>query len=103
MVEVRGETHMLRICLTRRPKCSAFRYPPRTTRLKTVINRFINGSCPLGFNSLQNKKEKEHFAVLFSFFLALTPNFNTMISSGAFTLKEKFHGETFLFSIKKVI
>ena len=29
--------------------------------------------------------------------VALTPNFNTMISSGAFALKEKFHGETFLF------
>ena len=29
--------------------------------------------------------------------VALTPNCNTMILSGAFALKEKFHGETFLF------
>jgi len=55
-----------------------------------------------GFESLLfNKKRRYHSR--YPLFLALTPNFNTIISSGAFTFKEKFHGETFLFSIKKVI
>jgi len=36
----------------------------------------------------------------YAFSLALTPNFNTTILSGAFALKEKFHGETFLLVVK---
>jgi len=33
--------------------------------------------------------------------LEVTPDFNTMISGGAFAPKEKFHGETFLFFYQK--
>ena len=32
--------------------------------------------------------------------MKLTPNFNTIILSGAFALKEKFHRETFLFYVR---
>jgi len=33
-------------------------------------------------------------------FLELTPNINTIILSGASALKEKFHSETFLFTLE---
>lgn len=38
-----------------------------------------------------------------AFCLALTPNFDTRILDGAFAFKEKFHGETFLFSAKNSV
>lgn len=47
-----------------------------------------------------NKKRKVAPWGYHFLFLKLTPNFNTIVLSGAFVLKEKFHDETFLFTPK---